>query len=76
MVFHREARRRHGPHVSRAGIDVENALTLPALEVVMVRAVRQLVPRVFARQVHQADIAVFQQRLEVAVDRGDAQTGC
>jgi hypothetical protein len=73
VVFHGEALRRQAREVARAGVHIEDALTLPALEVVVMGVARGLEARVLARQVHGAQLALLHQPLEVAVDGGDAQ---
>lgn len=52
---------------------VEHALALPALEVVVVLMSDDLEARVLARQIHRLKFAFLHQRLEVAVNGGNAQ---
>ena len=50
-------------------------LALPTLEVVVMVVADRLEARVLAGQVHGLQLAVFDQGLEVAIDRRDAQAG-
>lgn len=74
MVFYRAALRGHPREVARAGMDVEHALAMPALEVVVVELMSdEFEARVFARQVRRLEFTLCHQQLEVTVDRGDTQ---
>ena len=74
MVLYGEAFRSELVDVLRAALDVEDALALGALEVVVVLHVSALITRRLVRQLHGRQRAVFHHGLEVAIDGGDALT--
>ncbi len=71
MAVHLKAIRRELLQVARAVVYVVHLVAKCAVEMVMVVVVRCLVAGVFARQVDRANQAIFKQRLDVAVHRGD-----
>ena len=76
MAVHLKAIRSELLQVARAVVYVVHLVAKCAVEMVMVVVVRCLVAGVFARQVDRANQAVFKQRLDVAVHRGDAHAWC
>jgi len=54
-------------------VHVEHALAFAALKVVVVVLPHQFEARVLSRQVHRLKLAFLHQRLQIAVDGGDAQ---
>lgn len=58
------------PHAAVQFIDLTAAI---ALKVVMVALAGEFIARGLARQLHRHQPTVFEQRFDVAIDRGDAQ---
>jgi hypothetical protein len=73
MVLDRESRRRESRKIAGACVDVEDPLALATLEMMMVVAPGELEARVLRRQHHRLQLALVDERLEVAVDRCDAE---
>lgn len=73
MVFKREAWRNQPGEIPRARLDFEDPLAVPALKVVMMMDVGELEARVFAGQIHAAQLPLFNQGSQVAVHRCQAK---
>ena len=71
MAVHLKAIRRELLQVARAVVYVVHLVAKCAVEMVVVVVVRGLIAGVLARQVHRANQAVFYQRFDIAVHRGD-----
>jgi hypothetical protein len=71
VLFDSKLRRRQLAEIIEASGDVEHAIALLALEVVMVPFVRTLVPRWFAGNLHRVDPAVIEECTDRPIDGRD-----
>lgn len=68
-----EARGQQMTQVARAGLHIEDPLTTLALEMMVVALRSSLEPRTLSGQADSCQFALLHQRIEIAIDRGQAQ---
>lgn len=75
VIVHRESGRHERFQVIRASLEFEYTPAVPAMEMMMVRLAGKFVSRRLAGNVDGNEIARFNEVAQVAIDRGDADTG-
>ena len=72
MSIGNETWRNKGIQRSGAPWNIEHAATNPTLEMMVMRHVVQLVPRIFPRQIDDANDCLIVQELEIAINSGNS----
>lgn len=75
MRFQDESAWRQIGEITRASLNLENAITQTAAEVMMMRAAGAFISRRFTGQLHRHQPPAFDERIDCPIDRGDAQAG-
>ena len=74
VVFELETRRCHGLKIACTRVDLENAVALAAMKMVMMGFARQLVARRCTGQLHDPQSTLSHQIPNIPVDGRDSQT--